>query len=248
MASFLHKNTSLTSLDAVRKSELKRFCKASGLVMRMPFLELLDQALTHRSYCNELQSDLADNQRLEYLGDSVLGLVINEYLFQSYPGYFEGDLARIKSAVVAESPLARVARTLKLGRLLRLGRGEKGSGGSNRDSNLADALEAVVAAIYIKSGMVLARKFVLQHFDMILKECSDPQDAQDPKTRLQEFCQRVYKQIPFYRIVERTGPDHKQHFKVSVALDAKELGRGEGQSRKKAEQAAAHDALLRIEN
>ncbi|MBX7057764.1 MAG: ribonuclease III [Leptospirales bacterium] len=235
---------SLKNISPERRRELVAVCRR----LRTSFkrLDLLDLALTHSSYRNESGGQL-DNQRLEYLGDSVLGLVINEHLYRSRPAFAEGELARMKSALVSETSLAQVAAGMGIGSALRLGRGEKASGGEKRSSNMADALEAVIAAVYLDRGLDSARRFILRHFQESIQLLSDPARARDPKSRLQELVQRKARTRPIYELVESRGPDHQREFTVRVTIAGKEFGRGNGGSRKLAEQAAAAQALSRAE-
>ncbi len=213
-------------------------------------LDLLDQALTHSSFRNEGgagRPKIEDNQRLEYLGDSVLGLVINEYLYASHPDYPEGQLARIKSSVVSEQALAPIGADLGLGQVLRMGRGEASSGGAERSSNLADGLEALIGAVYLDRGLNGARKFILGRFQPLMDAFDDPRDARDAKSRLQELVQKRIHRRPVYELVSESGPDHRRVFECRVLVGGKETGRGTGRSRKRAEQAAATDALERMQ-
>ena len=205
--------------------------------------ELLSRSLIHSSYRNEQEIPVEDNQRLEYLGDSVLGLVINEYLYHRFPESPEGHLARLKSSLVSETTLAEIGRRIHLGRYLTLGKGEKASGGQERSSNLADALEAVIAAVYLDAGLERVRKFVLDLYREHLEALDRAETGTDYKSRLQEAMQKHFKQTPVYRLLSQSGPDHKKEFVVGVFLEKRELARGEGSSRKKAEQRAARLAL-----
>lgn len=230
------------------KSEKKRieritpesFSKKYGLRFLNP--ALFELALTHSSYLNE--SDFKeDNQRLEYLGDSVLGLIINEHLFRNFPHYSEGDLARIKSHLVSESNLSRVAAGLNIGALIRMGKGEIMSGGRKRPSILADTLEALIGAIYVDQGLVAARQFTLKVIGTALDRVKRPSSVKDPKSVLQERVQKKINEVPVYEILTETGPKHKRHFVCCVFIGGSEIATGEGDSRKRAEQEAAQRAL-----
>jgi ribonuclease-3 len=218
---------------------------ARSIGVRFTNPDLLKTALTHPSYVNERgqETGLASNQRLEYLGDSVLGLVINQYLFTEYPDYDEGILARLKSKIVSEDTLAKAAITISLGKYLYLGRGEKASGGENKPSVLADALEAVIAAVYLDQGFSASWNFIIGLFAPYLKDCRDRNSAIDSKSRFQEIVQKHLHSTPVYEIVEETGPDHDKFFRCRLLIDKKEYSQGEGASRKKAEQDAAFHAL-----
>lgn len=198
---------------------------------------LLRQALTHRS-----QSEMApngDNERLEFLGDSILGMLVNEYLYLAYPSATEGELTRMKANVVSEPSLAEAARGLGLGPLVDLARGEEVGGGRDRPSILSDAFEAVLAAVYLARGIEAARAFVRQH----LIAATDPLLERDHKSVLQELMQETRRSTPSYHIVETAGPAHEREFIAEVHLEGKSLGTGRGRSKKLAEQAAALAAL-----
>lgn len=209
-------------------------------------LSLFDQALTHSSFGNEQEQSPGDNQRLEYLGDSVLGLVINEYLYLNYTSHSEGQLARMKSLIVSEVALARAALRLEIGSILLMGKGERNSGGAKRPSNLADALEAVIAAVYLDQGLPAAREFVLRALRNELDSLNAPGSIRDPKSLLQEAVQQKYHQHPAYEVVSEEGPQHSRMFVCRVLINGKEAGRGEGNSRKRAEQDAARGALEKM--
>ncbi|MCR9142759.1 MAG: ribonuclease III [bacterium] len=228
-------------LPPARRKELLAFSRRIDYSPRN--LALLDQALTHSSTRNEIGHRIPDNQRLEYLGDSVLGLIVNEALYDRHPDFAEGELARIKSAVVSESSLAPVGAELGIGPVLTMGRGEESSGGAERSSNLADAFEALIAAIYLDRGLPAARKFVLQSLAGVLESFEDPGAARDSKSVLQELVQKHTRKRPVYEIVSEAGPDHERVFECRVLIDGREAGRGRGASRKRAEQLAASNAL-----
>jgi len=203
---------------------------------------LLEQALTHSSYANEKwKSGLASNERLEFLGDSILGFVVAEYMYRQYPGHPEGDLTRMRADLVCETSLARVARRLKLGEYLLLGRGEEQGGGRERSSINADAVESLIAAAYLDGGFLAARGIIER---MILSDNSrDKVRNEDFKTALQELVQRKKNQTLVYTLLEESGPDHDKTFRVEVCLNGKKVGIGVGSSKKRAEQAAAEVAL-----
>jgi ribonuclease-3 len=231
-------------LDPDRLKSIRKWSNGLKLDFKNP--KLLNQALTHSSYSNEIGNQIPDNQRLEYLGDSVLGLAINEYLYNRFPSSNEGQLARMKSALVSESALARAAKKIDLGSMLLMGRGEKSSGGAQRPSSLADALEAVIAAVYLDRGLKSSESFILMIMKDQLKELSDPRNVSDPKSRLQENVQKKSKVPPVYEILSESGPDHRKSFVCRVMVNGHEMGRGEGPSRKRAEQEAAREALSRM--
>lgn len=203
--------------------------------------ELLERALTHSSYANERLSGALDcNERLEFLGDAVLGMVVADHLYREHPDLPEGDLTRLRASMVCEEALARVAKSWKLGTHIRLGRGEGLSGGQERASILADAVEAVLAAVYLDSGIAQARRTIRQ---FILSQEVPTGRTRDHKTALQEFIQRESGHVLTYELVSSQGPDHQKTFTMAVLLDGKQVGLGEGHSKKEAEQMAAKVAL-----
>lgn len=205
---------------------------------------LLERALTHSSYANENRgARLRSNERLEFLGDSVLGMVVAEHLFAADMDMPEGELTRLRAALVCEQSLAAAARDLQLGEYLRLGRGEAAGGGRTRPSILADAMEAVLAAVYLDGGLESAREVVRR---MVLSR-ADPMSMRDCKTMLQELVQRTGGQQLTYRVLDAAGPDHDKTFTVEVCVNGAPAGRGTGHSKKEAEQQAACEALRRLE-
>ena len=205
---------------------------------------LLSEALSHSSYANEHRSaHLNSNERLEFLGDSVLGFVTAEFLFAAHPDLPEGDLTRIRAALVCEQSLYEVARKLELGKYLKLGRGEEAGGGRERTSILADATEAVFAAVYLDGGIGAASQLIHRVLLDAEREEVVEERRRDYKTALQELVQRTPGRTITYRLVEETGPDHCRVFVMEVSVDGQVSGRGEGRSKKEAEQAAAKTAL-----
>lgn len=207
---------------------------------------LFRMALTHRSLANETGRELPDNQRLEYLGDSVIGLVVNDYLYRNFPESPEGELARLKSAVVSEAALANFARRIGLGDLLKMGKGAEAGGGRDRASILADAFEALAGALYLDNGLPAVRKFLLRLIPDEIHAVHESGSSRDPKSTLQEIIQKKTHEAPVYEIVSASGPDHKKEFVCRVLSLGKELGRGTGASRKQAEQSAARSALSKL--
>lgn len=208
---------------------------------------LLKRALTHRSFVNESGGATTDNERLEYLGDSVLGLVVNEYLYREFEEYREGELAKIKSAVVSEATLAKLARSADLGRFIFMGRGEEHSGGRDRSSILANTVEAIIGALYLDSGLKECRKLVLSLLRDEIGRVNNLTYLRDPKTALQEYVQKKYKERPVYRVIDERGPDHQKEFTVSLVINGREVVTGEGPSKRKAEMNAARASLKKIE-
>ncbi len=208
--------------------------------------ELAATALTHKSYVNERGKGQQDNERLEFLGDAVVDLAIGHRLMERFPAATEGELSRLRALLVDEEGLSRVARRVGLGELLLLGRGEDMSGGRDKSSVLADALEAVMGALYLGSGMEAVMTVVDRHFAEPLDEVTRTL-GRDFKTRFQEFAQERLKQTPRYQVVSEAGPDHEKIFEVEVALGTEAYARASGRSKKEAEQAAARSALELVE-
>ena len=205
-------------------------------------ITLLQNALTHSSYANECWHDsLKSNERLEFLGDSILGMVVAEHLYRNFPDRPEGELTRMRADMVCETSLASVAARIDLGKHLQLGNGEERFGGRNRASILADAVESVIAACFLDGGMEAAKAFIQQFVlcDVPVKKLHN----QDYKTALQELVQQKKDQVLTYALVGESGPDHAKCFTVEVSLNGKPVGKGEGSSKKRAEQDAARDAI-----
>jgi ribonuclease-3 len=203
--------------------------------------ELLEIALTHTSYANESRTPVKHNERLEFLGDSVLQIVSADYLFHAYADRPEGDLTRIRASLVSESALFQFAQEIDLGEYLRLGRGEERCGGRTRPSVVSDAFEAVIAALYLDGGMEVARKFILPFI-------TEGKHAEaDYKTRLQEVVQQDPSAVLKYEVTGETGPDHNKQFTVCVWRNGELLAEGRGRSKKAAEQHAAKVALEKLQ-
>lgn len=205
---------------------------------------LLEQAVVHRSYLNEApELELESNERMEFLGDAVLGLIISERLYAEYPALSEGHLSQIRALLVRWDTLAQAAERISLGDYLVLGRGEEMSGGRTRPSNLAGALEALIGAAFLDGGLSKARKLVLQLLEPELEEVAAGAVAVDSKSQLQHVVQARWHEIPKYRLISAQGPDHAKTFTVEVLARSEVLGRGEGRNKKQAELAAARKAL-----
>jgi ribonuclease III len=205
---------------------------------------LLSQALSHRSWCAE-QGGLPSNERLEYLGDAVLGLVVAEHSYRTFPQMPEGELAKVRAAVVNARVLAEVAEELGIGEVIRLGKGEEATGGRSKPSILADAFEAVVGALYLDGGWAVSEQMVLQHLaERIERAAAEPDDF-DQKGLLQEMTVRQGEGIPRY-VVTGSGPDHDRHYEAVVVVNGVELGVGAGGTKKDAEQEAARRALIEL--
>ncbi|HYA50918.1 MAG TPA: ribonuclease III, partial [Streptosporangiaceae bacterium] len=206
--------------------------------------ELLERALTHRSFAYE-NGGLPTNERLEFLGDAVLGLIVTDALFRQYPDLPEGHLAKLRAAVVNMRALADVARGLHLGDYVRLGRGEEGTGGRDKSSILADTLEAVIGAVYIERGLAEAGALVHRLFDPVIAQSARLGAGLDWKTSLQELTAAAVLGVPEYH-VDESGPDHQKSFRALVRVGGRVYGSGEGRSKKEAEQQAAAAAWSAI--
>lgn len=205
---------------------------------------LREVALTHRSFAFE-RGLTVTNERLEFLGDSVLGVVVTDLAYRTYPEMPEGSLAKLRAAIVNMSALADVARSLDLGSVVLLGKGEEQSGGRNKSSILADALEAVFGAVYLDRGLDVARELIERLFRPRMEAYVRGEGDRDYKTILQELASQMLHAMPEYRLAER-GPDHEKEFTATVYLGGESMGTGTGRSKKEAEQQAAHEAFIRI--
>lgn len=203
--------------------------------------KLLFLALTHRSI--PLQEDEDHNEKLEFLGDSVLDLAISELLFHAFPAYREGDLSKLRASLVNAETLAEKARVLSLGGWVRMGAGEEQSGGRQKQSILAATYEAILGAVFLDGGYKPAKRLVAKHFESELQTTGRISQF-DNKTRLQEITQKTFKEVPLYEIVGMAGPDHEKSFVSQVSISGKVYGRGEGPSKKRAHQAAASNTLV----
>ena len=218
-------------------------------ILGVPFQqqELLTQALTHSSYANENPGTApASNERLEFLGDAILGLIVAENLFLDFPAMTEGEMTRLRSILVKQETLARVAEAIDLGEYLYLGKGEESSGGREKPANLARALEALIAAVYLDHGFPVTEQFVLEILDAELRRTLYQGTIIDYKSQLQEMLQAKAQQTPVYALIETSGPDHDKKFTVEVKLGNDVLATGTGRSKKKAETEAARIALEKL--
>jgi ribonuclease III len=203
-------------------------------------INLLTIALTHKSYAAEINSK-EFNERLEFLGDSVLSSVVADYLYQKYPKQDEGKLSQLKSQIVSRLNLGRWAKDIKLGDYIYISKGEQACGGRDRDSILANAFEALIAAVYLDLGYEAAQKFILSHLSKQKRLV-----VNDPKSKFQELMQSKYQRLPEYKVLEETGPDHEKMFEIGVYMDKELLGVGKGRSKKDAQQIAARNALKKL--
>lgn len=212
-------------------------------------IELLQRAFIHRSYLNEVteENNLADNERLEFLGDAVLGFVVSEELFRKFPQYQEGPLTNLRAALVRRETLSKLAIQLQLGDFLWLGNGEEDSGGRDRPATLCAVFEASVGALYLDQGIEAVRHFVLPMTNHELTEIAQAALGKDAKSRTQEFVQREFNVTPRYREVESSGPDHDKVFVMTVTINGEVYGVGEGRSKAEATQTAAAMALKNLQ-
>lgn len=209
--------------------------------------ELLALAFTHSSYANENKKGKHENnERLEFLGDAVLDMVVSEYMYKTFPEMPEGELTKLRAGVVCEPSLAKLAREFDFGSYLLLGKGEESTGGRNRDSILADAFEAVIGAVCIDGGILVASSYIMSYMEQEIEQMKKSFRTIDCKTRLQEVIQKASKNPVTYAIIDEIGPDHDKIFVAEVYHDGEVLGKGEGKSKKEAEQSAAFDALEKL--
>ena len=230
-------------INKERERELAELEKKLGI----SFLSksLLDQALTHSSYAHELrQQGILDNERLEFLGDAVLKLAVSEYLFNKFPGHQEGDLTKIRATAISDETLASVASRLKLGAYLLLSANEKFSGGRDRKSNLANAFEALIGAVYLDGGIGKSRDLILDFLRADIEKMSSEGYMKDFKSALQELVQKKGWGLPGYVVTKESGPRHKKVFYMDVRVKGRKFGEGRGFSKKEAEQDAAKRAYL----
>ena len=210
-------------------------------------LSSLEQALVHSSYINENPGAApVSNERLEFLGDAILGFIVAEKLYQDFPDLAEGDMTRLRSVLVRRDTLARVAGTIKLGDYLYLGRGEETSGGRHKSANLSGALEALLGAVFFDQGLAITKDVTLKLLDKELRKVASQGRVVDYKSQLQELIQSRYQSAPAYRLVKESGPSHDRRFTVEVIAGKTILGRGFGKNKKTAETAAARSALKQL--
>ncbi len=231
--------------SAPRQGETPRqFAARLGLHFDDP--RLLVRALTHRSYLNEHPEALEDNERLEFLGDAVLDFLVGEWLYHRFPEMPEGDLTRLRAALVCRDQLAAFARQIGLGRALLLGHGEEANGGRERPTTLSAAFEALVGALYLDQGIEAVRTFILPLIEPATEVILESRLDEDPKSRLQEWAQAQGHRAPTYHTLQVRGPDHAREFEVEVRIDGQAYGRGRGPSKREATKAAAADALRKL--
>ena len=216
--------------------------------LNLPFTNtfLLSRALTHRSYLNENKDAIEDNERLEFLGDAVLDFIVGDWLYNHYPEKPEGDLTRLRAALVHTDQLADFARQIDLGEALRLGRGEIQAGGRERTTLLCDAFEALIGALYIQGGIPAVNNFLIPMLEDVVDDIFKNHKDDDTKSRLQEWAQGNGFASPKYALIAEEGPDHDKTFNMEVRIGRKPYGRGIGSSKQTAEKAAAREALIKI--
>lgn len=238
------------SHDCLRRQELQSFQKLINYSFRN--VKLLDEALTHKSFVHEKLKEktcrqAGHNQRLEFLGDALLGMVVSEYLYRRFPQHLEGKLSKMKSMMVKGTLLVRKAKEIQLGEYLLLSKGEESTGGRNRTSLLADGFEALIGSIYLDGGLSACRHFILDRLRPELEGLElEEAGEKDYKSGLQEYTQAEFGQVPVYRVVSTQGPSHQRTFEVTVSLKRKVYGKGKGGTKKSAEQQAARQALEKL--
>lgn len=236
-------------MEQSRKNGLEKYIRGLGVKhVTLEMLNLVNQSLTHASFVNESKNkNIEHNERLEFLGDAVLNLAISQYLYCTYPDFSEGELTRIRAGLVCESCLAEKAKMIHLGEYMLLGKGEEATGGRIRPSLLANTFEALLGAIYLQESYEIAFDFIIHLFKEELDRIQPINGFyKDPKTTLQEYVQKEKGLKVIYEVVEEAGPDHDKRFSVIVRLADKIVGRGQGRSKKEAEQNAALEAINRL--
>lgn len=231
-------------LEKSRRKELKKFQKGLRIRFRDPML--LNKALTHTSYAHEVLHNEEHNEKLEFLGDAVLSLALVEYLYLKYPHLQEGMLSKFRSYVASGNILHQIARKISLSRFILLSRGEEMTDGRNKKSLMSDAIESLIGAYYLDSGLKKTKKFILSLLSDFLRDVDRLDELFDFKSQLQELTQRHYRKNPVYAVVKEEGPEHRKIFETVVKLDDRLLGRGRGENKKAAEKEAARNALQRM--
>lgn len=210
--------------------------------------DLLKQALTHRSYINEhIDEDIEDNERLEYLGDAILDFLTADMLFRRFPNMPEGELTRLRAALVRTESLAQLASEYHVGEAMFIGKGEANTGGREREQNLCGAFEALIGAMFIDQGLDVVKGFVLPRLTELQKDVMDAAIRKDPRSQFQEWAQAIHSITPGYRVISTDGPEHQKRFTVAVYLDDELIAEGQGKSKRAAAQAAARSALILLE-
>ncbi|MFA5569865.1 MAG: ribonuclease III [Sphaerochaetaceae bacterium] len=231
-------------ISSERKQELLLFQKQAEISFKN--LKLLNLAFSHRSFANESPTDVDNNERLEFLGDSVLGLIVADWLFTHLPESDEGEFSRIKSVVVSEDSLASIAKRLRVDNFILIGKGEEFSGGRNKKALLADCMEAIFGAYYLDSGFKAVKELIQRLLRPEIKSVLANTHKKDYKTLLQEYAQKRFKNYPRYEVVKRTGPEHDHVFWVKVTVQKRSFGPSQGHNKKEAEQAVAQIAYEQL--
>jgi ribonuclease-3 len=232
-------------IEAARRKELAKLQRTLQVKFRQ--VELLEQAVSHSSFVNELpEATPLHNEKLEFLGDAVLELVVSHELFNDYPQYCEGELTKLRAAVVRKTTLAKVAKNLNIGPYIRLGRGEEQGGGRMRNSLLADAMEAIIGAVFLDGGLGAAQKFILKHFSEEIARLDQDHHKMDFKSILQEITQSRFQTLPKYTVLSETGPPHDRVYEVSLSIAKVPYAIGIGRNKKEAQQMAARKALRKL--
>ncbi len=224
--------------------EFGKILESLGLALRK--LNYYQTAFTHRSYLNEVKIITESNERMEFLGDCVLSFIVSSFIYKIRSDDAEGDLTNLRAYIVKTDSLAKVAKTLSLGKYLRLSKGEEVSGGRENDQILANTYEAVLGAIFLDLGIEEATKFVHKTLIPIFQEEIEKGAPKDPKSQLQEIIQSKFQTSPKYKILSTSGPDHAKHFLVGVFLNGQQIGEGKGYSKQQAEEQSAKEALLKL--
>lgn len=209
--------------------------------------KLFDTAFTHRSYLNEAREVMASNERLEFLGDSILSFVVSQHLFKQYPQFEEGTLTNLRSLLVNTKSIAETARELSFGKMLKLSKGEEDSKGRQNQSLLADSFEAFIGALYLDQGFFAVEKFLQETIIVKAKELAEKRTFKDPKSLLQEYVQSNKQKSPVYTVIKEVGPAHAKTFTIGVFVSEKLLGMGMGKSKQEAEEQAATTALEKVQ-
>lgn len=232
-------------MDRERRRKLKELCRQIGYRFKDP--DLLNQALTHKSYAHEHpQENIQHNERLEFLGDAVLGVITSAYLYKRFPNYSEGDLTKLKAQLVCAPILHERASLIKIGQFLLLGKGEILTGGREQPSSLTRAMEALIGAVYLDGGIKAAQKFLHSQMEEEILNIWRGKGRMDYKSILQEYCLRRFGQIPVYELRSQEGPDHKKVFTMVVKVSGKYWGQAKGSNKKSAEQSCAMKALQKL--
>ncbi len=210
--------------------------------------KLFEQAFTHRSFLNETKEELSSNERMEFLGDSIISFVVSEYLFRQYPHFDEGILTNIRSLLVNTKSLAQIARTLNFGGYLKLSRGEEDSKGRQNQSLLADSFESFVGALFIDQGIEIVSEFLKEIFIPMADEIAENKSFKDPKSLLQEYVQSKRQNSPIYKVLQESGPAHARNFRIGAQIGGKLISEGVGKSKREAEENAAEKALEYFKN